>query len=383
MDSRRDAVRAQLNHTISMLEEELDRNLNLLGAAGMRATPKPVGVKVHFAPSRESSPAGNVEHTRGTHEAYQTPPSVVHSSRRPTEDEHAGSVHHGDFSLHSNLPRSSSSKPISLPDTYDGKTPLEDWLTNLELCSQINGWSKEQKTRFLAVRLRGSALQVYTDLSDKKKNDFSELVNALKERFSPKGQVELHRAQLRARSRKRGESLPELASEIRRLVVKAYPNVSSEVREEIGRDQFIESLDLPEVRMQVRRAKPKSLGEALSLALEEEAFLHLECNKELPKKLVASATQQTDSGLERKVHQLEQSVAELKSLISSNSRQSRWSKGPLVCWKCQQPGHRRSECPELAAERVSSVKSTAVDQGQSQVQENSSGLSRGPLLSQN
>ena len=83
MDSRRDAVRAQLNHTISMLEEELDRNLNLLGAAGMRATPKPVGVKVHFAPSRESSPAGNVEHTRGTHEAYQTPPSVVHSSRRP------------------------------------------------------------------------------------------------------------------------------------------------------------------------------------------------------------------------------------------------------------------------------------------------------------
>ena len=149
-------------------------------------------------------------------------------------------------------------KPVVQPDNYDGKTPFEDWLSHMELCSEINSWNTNQKTRFLAVKLRGPALQVYTDLPETKKHSYTELVHALKERFCPQGQVGLFRAQLRARGRRKDESLQQLASEIRRLVLKAYPDVSSEFREEMARDQFIEALDLPDVRIQVRRAKPKS-----------------------------------------------------------------------------------------------------------------------------
>ena len=74
------------------------------------------------------------------------------------------------------------------------------------------------------------------------------------------------------RCHRKGEALPELVSNIRRLVARAYPNVSADMKEGMGRDYFIEALDLPEIRMQVRQTKPKTLSMALRVALEEEAF---------------------------------------------------------------------------------------------------------------
>ena len=70
------------------------------------------------------------------------------------------------------------------PDTFDGSTDFEERITHLNLCSQINGWSEGQKVKFLAVRLRGAALQVYTDFVDEMKCDFKAVVSALLERFS-------------------------------------------------------------------------------------------------------------------------------------------------------------------------------------------------------
>jgi hypothetical protein len=88
----------------------------------------------------------------------------------------------------------------------------------------------------------------------------------MQDRFNPHGQAELFRAKLKARVRRKGETLPELASEIRRLVSKAFPTASVDFREEIGRDYFLDALDSPDVRLQVRRLKPKTLAEALKLA---------------------------------------------------------------------------------------------------------------------
>ena len=73
--------------------------------------------------------------------------------------------------------------------------------SHMELCSEINGWSITQKNWFLAVKLRGPAWLVYTDLPEAKKHSYPELVRALQERFCPQGQVGLFRAQLRARGR--------------------------------------------------------------------------------------------------------------------------------------------------------------------------------------
>ena len=277
-------------------------------------------------------------------------------------------------------------KPIVEPDNYDGRTNLEDWLTNLNLCCQINGWTKEQKTKFLAVRLRGPALQVYTDLPDINKSCLEDVVRALRERFSPVGQIALYRAQLKARSRGKNEPLPELASDLRRLVSKAYPNVSALLREELGRDYFIEALDSPDIRMQVRRAKPKDLGGALTIALEEEAFFQVEYNKAnflqkrgvnacqtKPNESVLTHTDGTkQEELNLKVKQLEQTVQELQLALKQKSATTR--KGPLICWNCRQEGHRHFECPNSQPTRA--------DDRQILPQENSGRLSMGPVPSQ-
>ena len=155
-------------------------------------------------------------------------------------------------------------------------------------------------------------------------------------------------------------------------------------REEIGRDQFIEALDLPDVRVQVRRARPSNLGKALTLALEEEAFLQLECNKGfLPQKVVASASQQNTSvsqqstlvneEMEKKLKQIEQTLGELKAVLTSQNKcKTGPRKFPFACWECKQVGHRKAECPTLV------VTKTAQSHPQ---QENDSGLDKGSLPS--
>ena len=366
----------QLDRTIAMLKVELDDRLDVLGAAGVGNTSPPVGLGV---PSPTSFPTGG-EQTMGARKhvkakRFQKPnKSTPVIARVPTvKYSCADCVDNGVvYPSNPKLPFVKTNKPIEQPDNFDGSIPLDDWLTNFNLCSQINSWKEDQRIRFLAVRLRGPALQVYTDLPVYHKYDFEMIVNALRDRFCPKGQTDLHRAQLRSRIRKKNETLSELASSIRRLTVKAYPDVPTEFREELARDQFIEALDSPDVRMQVRRDRPKTLCNALSLALEEEAFIHLECNKvERSKQLVASA-QLSTIDLEQKIDQIECSLKELKLVVDSKFAQQ--SRGPIVCWGCHQQGHIRSKCPN----KMVTITGTETYNAESNL--NGKGLNRGPMF---
>ena len=419
MASRRDDVGDHLSQTLRMLERELDQKLAVLGLAEVGSTPEPMGASIE-EPGHMSLPTGRLRRTRGMNASDRTEPVNVGTpkfgvplstssarvdfslpqqtqsmGREPITVNTPANTNISDTNFNGDLrfdPRFAYSlseqkvtKPVVQPDNYDGKTPFEDWLSHMELCANINNWTIEQKTKFLAVKLRGPALQVYTDLAHSKKQSYTELVQALKERFCPQGQVELFRAQLRARSRRKGESLQQLASEIRRLVLKAFPNVSSKFREEMGRDQFIEALDLPDVRIQVRRSKPSSLGKALTLALEEEAYLQLECNKNpLPKHVVASANEgtlnllaeqstQVNSDLENKLREIEQTLKELKRTVGSKPRYSA-TKFLFSCWECKEVGHRRAQCPKLVSQAMPKLQ-TPINEG------NDSGLCKGPLPS--
>ena len=97
-------------------------------------------------------------------------------------------------------------------------------------------------------------------------------MEALEARFGSKHQTEMYRAQLRSRTKKREETLPELAQAIRRLTRQAYPNAPSTLRDTLSRDHFIDALPESEVRWRIHQGRPKSLREALTAALEIEAF---------------------------------------------------------------------------------------------------------------
>ena len=335
MSSRFD-VTAQQDRSIRMIEHAIEAKLNMLSRQG---EVPPVGLK---ASSHLTSTTGGARSTPHGASIYRdAPESGVGFTSTPSVEtvRRTGSM--------TNTP----SKPIVFPDIFDGSIDFDDWLANLKLCSEINNWDEDRKAQFLAVKLRGPALQVYADLAEENKGDFEVIVHALKERFSSLGQTNLYRAKLKTRCRRKNEPLPELAGDIGRLVTRAYPNISVEMREEVGKDYFVEALDLPEIRMQVRRAKPESLSEALKVALEEEAFLHIEY-KVNANRLGAHACQESSIShsesseeLKCKIDQLQQAVKEIQDTLQSGRFDKKPRKKTWVCWNCNQEGHRQFECP--------------------------------------
>ena len=200
MSSRFD-VTAQLDRSIRMIEQAIEAKLNTLSR--QRET-LPMGLK----PSSHSpSPMGGARSTpHGASAYYDAPESGEGLASTPCVE-----------TVRSSVSKTPPSRPVVFPDIFDGSIDFEDWLTNLKLCTEINNWDEDRKAQFLAVKLRGPALRVYTDLAEEKKGSFEAIVHALKERFSPLGQTNLYRAKLKTRSRRNNEPLPELACDIRRL----------------------------------------------------------------------------------------------------------------------------------------------------------------------
>ncbi|KAL3862063.1 hypothetical protein ACJMK2_038690 [Sinanodonta woodiana] len=170
-----------------------------------------------------------------------------------------------------NLYRRNDSK-YHKPATYDGSTHWQDYLVHFELVAEINQWDDHQKALELATSLRGAAQGVLSDLHPDMRRNYRSLVNALASRFEPENQSELYRAQIKSRLRKRGEPLTELAQDIKRLVRLAYPTAPLQVREQLARDCFIDSLNDSELEWVVFQAKSQTVDDALRVGHEYEAF---------------------------------------------------------------------------------------------------------------
>ena len=173
--------------------------------------------------------------------------------------------------------------------TYDGSSSWLDYKAHFETCAEINNWTNTEKGLYLAVALRGQAQSVMGNLSDKSK-DYDSLVKALEDRFAPPNQTELYRVQLRERRQKASESLPELGQDIRRLTNLAYPTATTELRETLAKDQFVDSLISVDMRLRIIQARPTSLNDAVRHAVELEAFNRAEKSKLESQSILNAAT---------------------------------------------------------------------------------------------
>ena len=98
------------------------------------------------------------------------------------------------------------------------------------------------------------------------------MVRALQDRFEPENQAQLYKAQLKSRIRRSGEGIPELAQDINRLVRNAFVELPRTLREDIAKDAYIESLNSREIELAVFQGRPKTLQQAVNIAIEYEAF---------------------------------------------------------------------------------------------------------------
>ncbi|XP_069109267.1 uncharacterized protein [Argopecten irradians] len=258
---------------------------------------------------------------------------------------------HGEFS---DTSRKQRKKTVNVKaSTYDGTTPWVDFKSHFEACSRINRWSTGEKGLHLAVSLRGQAQGILGDLDIAEQEDYGALVRALEERFAPPNQTELYRVQLMERRQKANETLPELGQAIRRLVNLTYRTVSSDVKETLAKQQFIEALADSEMRIRIKQARPKNLTEAIQLSVELEAYNR--CEKKSTegqsylRNTTAEPSEQSEmlkllQDMQKKLESLEKDVGRIKTKSKPNTKTNTVKN--RSCFNCGEEGHFKRNCPK-------------------------------------
>jgi hypothetical protein len=205
------------------------------------------------------------------------------------------------------------------------------------------------------VSLIGAAQRVLGNASKETGQHYDSLVKALEERFAPRNQTELYRAQLKERRQRASETLSELGQAIRRLTCLAYPTAPSEVRETLGKDAFINALVNSDTRLHIKQGRPENLNDAIRLFVELDAYFKTERRGDL--RMVdnvssAQSAQMTElvelmRKMQSKVDTLGKEVHDRAynqelSLQASNRRCN-----SVVCYCCKKKDHIRRNCPIL------------------------------------
>ncbi|XP_028513771.1 uncharacterized protein LOC114574680 [Exaiptasia diaphana] len=264
-----------------------------------------------------------------------SPPSLIHPSpARPSETQ---APHNDNKKFVGNA--AIEEKPKVKPSTYNGSTPSEDYLAQFELVAEINKWSMASKATYLAVSLTGSAQAVLGDLAPEARRDFSELTSALAARFGTENQQEVFRSALKNRSRLKDEKLPELAQAIRRLTRQAYPEAPQPLRETLARDYFVDALVDADMRWRIHQSRPKTLNDALTVAVELEAFLETGHPR---KQVHAVAVEESpDQGASAA-----SDLKDIKSLLQKLLDKPRPYGQYTGCHTCGDKGHFQRDCPK-------------------------------------
>ena len=197
---------------------------------------------------------------------YRTPRRYKQQSRRYRHRRSSTSTS-GDSASRT---RSNHRKRNMRPDKFNGtSTSLETFLVQFTNCAHYCRWSEEDKLAYLRWSLNGTAAQLLCGTEDL---TYEQLVEILKSRFGGQGMEERFQTELRCRRRKNGESLRELAQDIRRLMMLAYPGEKSNLSEHIARDFFLSAIDDSDLELKIREREPSTLDSAVKVAQRLEVF---------------------------------------------------------------------------------------------------------------
>jgi len=248
--------------------------------------------------------------------------------------------------------------PVRLaPEAYDGSADWEEYSVYFQQLSIMNGWDRPTQAMMLGLSLRGAARSVLTSLGFEQRQDYTTLVKALKQNFSPAQQVQTFLSELKSRRRKPNEPLPELGRSIARLVRLAYPDTDPGTRETLGINAFMDAQPGPavEIRLHVIRGQPKTLQEAVALAMEVDAVLASAQVKPPTRRAVHRVDEMGSPGVEdpfvSSMKQLETMAKAFEALerkldgLENRLRQRKpRDKSEVTCYNCGKKGHYQREC---------------------------------------
>ena len=194
-------------------------------------------------------------------------------------------------------------------------------------------------------------------MSDSDCRNYAKIVDKLELRFGVEKQRELHEARLHNRRQQENESVQAIAADIGSMSSLAYQDLSPDTQERFAVQHFIDAIKDQEDRLRLRRDKPRTMDEALSLACELEAFRLLDSDLRRSSSKVRSMDEverepdlfKARMELLRSDFQQIQQFSQSMSLNTSGNQQrqpsSRYSNRNGPCWDCKEFGHYRRNCP--------------------------------------
>ena len=116
---------------------------------------------------------------------------------------------------------------------------------------------------------------------------------------------------------------------------RAYPQATNDLRDQIARDCFIDSLNEQELQWFVYQGKPKTVDEAMQLSLKYEAF-------QAGRKRVVSVRQCTKNDQTSETSNIDKILNRHENLESKFEA----TQSNITCFKCRGRGHKSKNCPQ-------------------------------------
>ena len=165
-------------------------------------------------------------------------------NERPTHEDDRGdsgdtlrnSYHTG---MHSSMSRPSSSPKVP---TFNGtiSAQFRPWIIQFEAIVRHQGWTLGERVVRLVSSLTGPAANLLIGMTLGQLDDYKFLRARLSRRYDPPEREEAHRAELRARTRRRNESAYEFAENIKNLAQRAYPSADQNMLDNLVVERFRE-----------------------------------------------------------------------------------------------------------------------------------------------
>ena len=158
------------------------------------------------------------------HDAFRdTRTHEFHDNRRlnerPTHEDdrgNSGDIQRDYTGMNSSMSRSSSSPKVP---SFDGtiSAQFRPWIIQFEAIARHQGWTVGERVVRLVASLTGPAANLLIGMTLGQLDDYNFLQARLSRRSDPPEREEAHRAELRARTRRRNESADEFAENIKNL----------------------------------------------------------------------------------------------------------------------------------------------------------------------
>ena len=271
-------------------------------------------------------------------------------------------------------------------DKFDGKTgsQLKPFLAKFEIMAKRGQWNEDMKADMLKCNLTGAAAQLLWD--DPNCQSYEQLVMKLNQRFGEENQAECFRAKLKVRKQGRDESLSSLMQDIRRMMILAYPDSSSELGRIMSKDCFLDAIFDKNLSLKVREHSPVDLDAAFQLAVKFEAYAQLSGPAKGEDKYKGGKVQAVASSnpsneyvsenswnnmmtfqnnlmkqLESQGNQISMLSKQVQGLVSGPSYPSKEQVNPsssfkrqIKCFGCGEPDHILTKCPHKKNNKIKS-----------------------------